>query len=246
MGYGNMEKLELDYNNDNEILKIIIDIILKRHPIVNDRVDILFEYPRTSMDIIFRFYEVEDKQYTRIYFTDGTDITKYSIPEQLIINNLVSTKMLCNLIYYILNDHDHIKNISIQDNFISLSFDVNMNDDNMNGISCGDINLRLDFCCINDSRLLINDYLTNIISNFYDKLKHVKSFNEQYNKYRSLLQDNIINSMSDEELHDFINLLDNYDLCNMLLGISNEHFFELYDDFKKQKIKNKLISSTYN
>lgn len=231
-----MKKYELSYDKDDEIVKIIKNIILSRYLILEDRMDVLFKNPRPAMDINLYFYkDGNDNDFTEIMFTDGTENSKCSMPERISINGLISFQTITNLIYFILSDHDYIKDIYKNVSEFKLSFDINLNDDNIHGVSCGTIGLRLDFSSYPSHEELLNNYIKIIINNFYNELKYTENFKREYNKYCSLTKEKIINSLSEDDLHLFTHLLNYEELCNILLNIPNDRFIELYDEFENKK-----------
>jgi len=234
-------------NNDAEILKCIKEIILDRHPIVEDRLSILypsFREPRTpEMEIWFNFYQIEDKTITQISFLDGTLFHKESIPEVININGLISKTLICDLISYLLIDHDCFKNIYRNDTIIELSMIVDGRDENMHGISCGEINLKFDFHLHHDSNLLLKEYLKVITATFYEKLKGTSSFKKEFSNYCDFLKSEFINSSTIEELKGFIELLNSNDLCDLIFSIPNDHFVQLYNEYSAQKNIKKLTKN---
>jgi len=230
-----MGKFELSLNNDEEIIKAIQNIILSKHPIIENRIDILFNYPSPVMDIILNFYsDKNNDKFTQILFCDGNENMRCGISEQLFINDYISIDVLCNLIHYILSDHDHIKSISKENDLIKLVFGVDVKNENIKGISCGDINLQLDFKKLDEHNKVSDYYLREIVNCFYDQLKYTDSFRREYNEYCLLLKEKFVNSLTDRELYDFIEMLDSNDLHSLLLNMCNERFIELYDDFKRK------------
>ena len=234
----------LNYDNTEEILKLIQKIILDNHPIVDDRINLLypsFNEPRTpEMDINFIFYKNGNNDYTQILFMDGTSIYKEIIPDRLEINGLISKKVICNLISYLLTDHDYFKNIYINATSIELPMDVNGYYENMHGISCGEITLKFDFSHHPDFKSLLNEYLQVIIINFYEKLKNTITLKNEFKNYFNSVKSEFINSLTTEELKDFINLLSHDDLCNLIYSIPNMRFIELYNEYNKHDNIKKL------
>ena len=94
----------------------------------------------------------------------------------------ISLNVLNNIIEFILSDHDHISSILKYNDTITLKFAVNLKDENMRGISCGDIELELNFRFHSNKKELSDYYLKGIINGFYDKLKNTETFKNEYKR----------------------------------------------------------------
>ena len=239
-----MNNYELNYNNDEEILNCIKKIILNRHPIVQNRLDILYPYfdqPLTpEMEIDFRFHKINDNDITHILFLDGTDNHKESIHESITINGLISKKAIYDLINYLLTDHDWIKNICKYDTYFQIPMDVGGCEENMHGISCGEINLKFDFYRHPNKQKMLNEYLKFIAINFYEQLKNTSSVKRELSNYCDLVKKEFINSLTDDNLKSFFCLLNNEDLYNLIFSLPNNRFIELYNEYIKQEDQKQL------
>lgn len=232
---------ELSYEKDAEIVENVEQIILNQYPKLENRMDILYSSPRPAMDIDIRFYKDEERgERTSILFLNGTDSVKKGIDEYIIVDGLLPVKSLCGIISFLLSDHDRIGNINRDEDKIEMTFVVDMRDDNMQGMGCGTIGLELNFYQYKNYESLQENYLCGIVGNFFEQLKDTSSYRREYNKYCFFRKQVIINDFTEEELHQFMSLLDNKDLCQMLLGLPNDRFLEVYDTFsniKEQKGK---------
>lgn len=242
-----MEKYELTYDNDAEILKCIQEVILERHPIVEDRLHILypsFNEPRTpEMEIDFNFYKVDNNDITQICFQDGTSNYRQSIPNRIEINGLISKKVICDLISYLLTDHDVFKDIYIHETSILLPMIVDGRDENMHGISCGEIILNFDFHYHPDSKLLCNQYLKVIATTFYEKLKGTNTFKREFSNYCDNMKIDFLKSLTFEDLKRFIDLLNYDDLNGLVYSMPNDRFVQLYNEYNNQEEEKQLIKN---
>lgn len=240
-----MEKYELNYDNDAEILKCIQDVILERHPIVEDRLDILypsFNEPRTpEMEIQFIPNRIDNKDITEIIFLDGTSNYKQSIPNKIVINGLISKKVICDLISYLLADHDIFKDIYIHETSILLPMTVDGRNENMHGISCGEITLNFDFTYHHDNKLLCKECLKVISTTFYNKLKGTDTFKREFTNYCDNMKLDFLKSLTFEELKKFIDLLDYDNLYNLIYSMPNDCFVQLYNEYNNQENPKNLI-----
>lgn len=235
-----MEKHELNYDNSNEIVETIKNIILDRHPIVNDRIDTIMKNNAPNMDIYIHFYN-EPNNITGVMFLDGTINYKSSIPERIIINDLISSTTVNKLIQFILSDHDIIKSINITKNEISLLFNVDLKEQNMCGISCGNIGLTLDFYGYTESNDLLDKYFKSIVTTFHKQLIYTEWYKQEYEKYRLKIKTQIINSLTETDLHKFINLLSNEDICNLLFDMPDDRFGEIYNQLQNIENSKELV-----
>ena len=240
-----MKNYELSYNNEEEILNLIKKIILDKHPIVSDRTKILYpDYnePQTpEMQITFSFIKIDEKDITQVSFMDGTHNYKKGLQEYILINGFISKKVICNLINYLLIDHDYFENIYRHNTSFELSMNVNGCDDNMHGISCGKINLEFDYYNHPDNKRLLSEYFKIIATTFYEQLKETNMFQKEFSNYCNLVKEEFIKSLTDEELKSFIDLLGNDDLYNLIRSIPNNRFIELYNQYNNQEDIKKLI-----
>lgn len=244
-----MEKYEISNDNNQEILKTLIDIILRKHPIVEDRSHVLypnFNEPRTpEMEIHFNFYNEDEKSITQVIFMDGTKSYKESIPDMVITDGLISKEIVCIFIDYLLLDHDWFKDIYKYHTNIKIPMGVSSNDCMMNGISCGEICLNLDFNNHSDGKVLLNEYFKVIVIRYYEKLKHTNSFDGWFSEYCNFVKSDFINSLTIEEMKKFITSLNGDDLCNLIYSIPNDRFIELYNDYNSNDDVKTLIKGGY-
>lgn len=238
-----MSDLIYDDNNNNEILEKIIEIILATHPIVKDRLNILypnFNEPSTpEMSISFNFYKRNGVNITQISFLDGDQSFKHSI-QNLNILGLINEEVLYNLINYLLTDHDYFQNIDIHEKIPSfcLQMDVNGKIENMHGISCGLINLNFNFYYHPEGKKLFFKYLNAITTTFYKQLQETPTIKKAFTDYSKALKEEFLSSISYEDLKSFFNLLNNNDRSNLINLIPDDHFIQLYNKFIQQdKIK---------
>lgn len=232
-------KVQIRKEDNIDVVESIKNIILNRYPILENRMDAL-ELPRV-LEINMKFYKDDhDQEGVHIMFLDGTNNFKCSIPERIMMNQLITTEMLCNLIQFIVADHDWVDFLEVPYNNagwqkIKLSFLVNQREDNMRGMGCWDIQLVLDFSKHSDKKELTVQYLDAIVHRFYKQLKDTPYIRRQYHDYCLKEKTKILNSFSDSELHDFMNLLSTEEVCQILSSLEDQRFIELYQNFMEQK-----------
>lgn len=248
-----MELIELNKDDEKKVLDYIKEIILNRHPIVEDRLDILQPYygqPETpEMDITFGFYNIEGQDVTRITFMDGTRPAKRGIPEKIKYNGLIPVSVIYDLFYFLLEDHDHISSISRSDQFhhFDVSFDVDGRDDNMHGISCGRIKVELDLNHYPNNEKLYLYYLNSIVSTFYEALKETDMMKAEFANCCRIVKQSFFDSLSEEELRDFIASVESRDLYGVIMSLPDNRFIELFNQYNKtSKTEEKVPKLTDN
>ncbi len=232
-------EVQISKEDNIDVVDSIKSIVLNRYPILENRMYAL-ELLRV-FEINMKFYKDDfGQEGVYIMFLDGTDNFKSPIPERIMINQLITTEVLCDLIQFIVADHDWMNFLEVpHDNAgwqrIKLSFIVNQREDNMCGMGCSDIQLVLDFSNHLNKKELEVQYLDAIVHRFYKQLKDTPYIRRQYHDYCLKEKTKIVNSFSDSELHDFMNLLSTEELCQIVLSLEDQRFIELYQNFMEQK-----------
>ncbi len=232
-----MENLELNCNADEEIVDAIKNILLKLYPILENRIDMLFDEDR-CIDIVLNFVKnvnQSNREYTHIYFMDGTSSSKSNTKNFIDVDGLANQETIYSLIQFILNDHDSILNIQKDANEILIEFYVGMCDENMQGMGCYKIGLKLQFRNYPNHGELLNQYFISIFRKFHKELKNTRFFQEQWDEYCKEKKTEIINSMTHEDLEYMKMLLTDKDLCQILFSMSHNRFIELYNKFEDKK-----------
>ena len=175
-------------------------------------------------------------------FCDGNEKVKSSIAERIIIEELISSDILIDLISFILSSHDFVNSFSFTKEEIQLSFLVNKVQNNMKGISCGKFTINLNFRAYPNPEKIMYQYLKIIISNFYDKLKTTATFKKEYTRYCESIKEKLIFSLNKAELNELIGKLTREELQDLLLNLSLERITQIYENC----IQNKNCNSTIN
>lgn len=233
-----MQEIIINGENNLEIIKEIKKIILNRYPILEDRMDSLWDSQK-AIEINIKFLSEKNKAETYVMFLDGVEGFKVATPERIQMNKLITPNMICDLIEFIISDHDYVKGLNQSQDKIELSFGVDMRDDNMKGMECQTIELILDFKYCMDKEELIMQYLKEIISHFASQLQDTAFVQKHLHEYCCNQKAEVINSLASEELRSFIQLLSDEDLCKLLLTLSDNEFANLYNRFMKQEDQKK-------
>ena len=191
---------------NEEILNEIKSTMLDLHPYMENRLSILLKYPNPSMDITFYFHN----HGTTIMFADGLESKKNSISKKIELPFIVKPDLIINLISLILQDHDYISNLVKSNDTLVIGTDVELSLENINGISCGTINIELNLHNYPNNEELLNNYYDAIVCTFYDQVKGIPSFKCQLESVKNLTKKemlNILSNLNEEELHKLISNL---------------------------------------
>lgn len=233
----------LDNTDSDKIVEEIKKIIISRHPIIENRSEVLMKYgrPRYAMDIEFNIGK-DDDYFTQVCFLDGTNNFKSSIKENLMIKGLVDKEVLIKLIAFILENCNYIRTIDKCSGYknipamFKLDFDINFGEHNEVGLDCHYLGLKME-TYEKDAANIMKPYLVEIGNTYYDNLKHTYLFQKQYQNYMELSKDEFLNSLNSEELRYFFELLDDSILRNMVLNMANDEFIDTYKKFENSKVK---------
>ncbi len=233
-----MKKYELIYDdcNEKEILEAMKNIIINRHPIVDERINTLL-HSSSSMQININFYKENNKEFTNIMFLDGTDSYKSSIPERININGLVSSSFINKFIAYIVSYYDIIRTIHMENDDINMLFACDLKNSELPGIDCNNIGLELDFYGYPNNEEIMNNYFKNIVTTFKEYLTHSEWYKNAYKEYLEISKTQIIDSLSDTDLHEFIGLLSNNEIKEILFDMPNDKFKNLYMELQENQKK---------
>lgn len=160
-------------NNENQIIENIIDTILHYYPRI-EREEMLFDYPQSQIDIIMHFIQVEGKDYTSIYFCNGTiDVRcSFNSPETFLVKGLVSPNTVNELIFNILEDYDYFRSVYLIGDNIDIEFGLDLKYGSRYGIGCNRIKLELDFYGYPNKEELQENYINEIIKVYTEELNH--------------------------------------------------------------------------
>ena len=242
----NKNDSSLKINNDSEIVEFVKETILKRHPVM-DRLEVLFSPSRPAMIIDFYFYEEYGKTYTDLSFMDGNEGCKQGIYEGLIIEGLVSEKVIIEITNFLLKDHDYISMFYTNDYRTMVDFKVDMREENMHGISCGTISMNFDYGLVSNKnkKIIKHKYSKVFVSNFLDYMKHTDFYKEAYNLYTSGFKSEYFDSLDDESLYKFVKQMDKDSLKELLKEMDFERFLKTYnemqEEYKDAPINRKLL-----
>ena len=158
-----------------DFISYIKSIILKYCPYVEDRLSILGNAKSPQLDIILNICNNE----TQIMFMFGNNSFKGSVPERATVSYIIDFEEISEIIDFLLEDHEFIKDINFSNLKLDLKFAINWTDKSVKGINCSDIGLNLNF----DTLELKKNYLYFIFQRYYTQLEQSPTFKTMKKEY---------------------------------------------------------------
>lgn len=211
---------------NEEILEEIKSVITTLHPYMENRLPILLNYPNPSMDISFFFHP----NGTTIVFADGLETSKHSIPEKIEVDFPVSPELINSLIALLLQDHDYISNVKKGKDTLSVGTDVELSLTSYSGISCGAINVELDFHGCANKEELLNEYYDSLVCAFYDQVKDTPEFKYQFEDEGVVVKRDLIKNLTKDEMLSILSTLSEENLREIINKIPVPMFMKVYQD----------------
>ncbi len=193
-------------------------VIFKYCPYMEDRLHILGNAQSPQIDIEISI----DNNQSQVRFLFGNSNFKQSIPEQAIIKKVVEFEKIGNIIDFILQDHEIIKDINIYKNRVNLKFAINWTEKSIKGINCGDIELSLIF----NNAELEKQYLYLLFQKYYIYLEQASSFKIIKNKYIDDIKKSYFNALDKIQLLTLLNQMNENELKELLYSLDNNTFIK--------------------
>lgn len=167
-------------------------------------------------------------------FTNGSTLRSIN---EVGINELINLDTIYGLIDFILNNSYKIEYIYKLEQGITLEFPVDhKHKKSINNIEYDLIDINFDFTNINTHQNdLIDYFFKNIFLKYYIELNESRIFNEKYSTICDNLKNEVIESLSYDEMMNLAKKLSYHDLCYFILSLSNTRFISLYNEHLKNK-----------
>lgn len=162
--------MEIIENSKEKIIERIKTVIINRHPIVEDRFDQIVNYPVPKIEVRLKPVSYDNGDVTVVHFCDGDETALIKIPESFVINGLIDSILINELIFEILLDHDYIHCATLTKDRLSLSFGVDLRENNMHGISCSQIEIIIDTSSFREGEELMTEFSNEIIKIYNSEL----------------------------------------------------------------------------
>lgn len=244
------DTMEERYTNDAEIFDKIKEVIYKLHPVTKPRIN-SWEYlcnctKKPEMAICFNFYiDNDNSTKTQVMFLDGTESAKQSTGDIYIVNSALSEETIGKVILFLLSEFPYINSLDQCGSGFEIIFNLGLENEEQEGISCSKIYVQFETHPIlyKDFKQLFRNYLEFIVDSFYIEVSKTPQFMNAYKNYSDKIKREIIGSLSYEELHTFIKIIDEKNLRLLLSNIDNSYFFKLCDTYQKQNdtVKRRIL-----
>ena len=225
-------------NHREDLLSYIKSVILKYCPYTEDRLSISGSAKSPELDIEFNICNNE----SQITFLFGNRNFKTNIPERATTSYIISFEEICNIIDYLLEDHEIIKDISFDNSQIDLKFAINWTDKSVKGINCGDIDLNLNF----ENIKVKKHYLYLLFQRYNNHLEQTSSFKSLKNKYINNMKQLYFESLDKTKLIALLNKMSEKELRYLLYSLDNDIFVKYIMDDGKQLRTKKLSLEKHN
>ena len=213
-----------------DFISYIKSIILKYCPYVEDRLSILGNAKSPQLDIILNICNNE----TQIMFMFGNNSFKGSVPERATVSYIIDFEEISEIIDFLLEDHEFIKDINFSNLKLDLKFAINWTDKSVKGINCSDIGLNLNF----DTLELKKNYLYFIFQRYYTQLEQSPTFKTMKKEYIDSMKLSYFDSLDKTGLITLLNKMNENELKELLHNLDNDIFIKYtVNDGEQPKVK---------
>lgn len=238
------KKLDMKELQEKDVYENFKEVIYKLYPIKKPRMELKEEYISTNnanLKIVFCFYKSKNNMIkTQMYFVkDNNGMSKFYFIDDKLSNNTVG-----KLISFILKEFPYVRSIQTSSMGFDIECVIGLEQFEEEGISCSKVNIVFNSSIklANEFDGMFQDYLNYILSNYMEYMSRAPQIKEVYKKYRSAIKKDIINSLTRVKLEEFINLLSDEELRDLLIGMNTDNFFKVCDKFDKDINKPKSLS----
>ena len=213
-----------------DLISYIKSVILKYCPYTEDRLEILGNAKSPELDIIIKI----DSNESQLMFLFGNSTFKSSVPERVTTSYIISFEEIGDIIDFILEDHEVIKDINIYGKELDLKFAINWSDKSVKGINCADIGLNLTF----ENMELEKQYLYLLFQRYYNHLEQTPSFKSMKNKYIDSMKHSYFDTLDKTGLVALLNRMSENDLKELLHNLDNDIFIKfVMNDVEQPKVR---------
>ena len=212
-----------------DLISYIKYVILKYCPYMDDRLEILDNAKSPELDIKINI----DNNESQIIFMFGNCNFKESIKERATTSYAITFEEIKEIINFILDDHEVIKNISFDNQEIDLKFAINWTNKSVKGINCNDIELNLNF----ENMDIKKQYLYLIFQKYYSYLEHTASFKLLKNEYINSVKHSYFDTLDKNELISLLNGMSEIALKELLCNLDNELFIKYFFCDREHRVR---------
>lgn len=235
---------------EEDVFEKIKEQIYELHPIRKPRIDSWAYYesrtakPEMSIDFYF-FVDNDDSVKVQIGFMDGCRSFRHSAGNSYLTDIVISEETIVKLISFILINFPYMQSLHKTPNGFEMNFCIGAEHEEEEGIGCSVVDVVFETHPLLYDRFkeLFNNYIEYITDNFYAYVSKTPEFNEAYNKWSKKIKGEIITSLSHDELVNFVSLIDDEAMRQLLFSMNNDYFFEICNSFQKnsETAKKKML-----
>lgn len=235
---------------EEQIFEKIKESIYKLHPIKKPRIDSWMYYESHSnkpeMNIEFYFFiDKDDSVKVQVGFMDGCRSFKHSIDNSYLTNNIISEETIRKLISFILINFPYMLSLHKNSTGFEINFCIGMEHEEEEGIECSAIDIVFEThpLLYDNFKEVFNNYIEYITDNFYTYVSKTPEFKEAYDKWAMKTKNEIINYLSHDELTNFVSLIDDNVIRQLLSSMNIDYFFKICESFQKnsEMTKKKIL-----
>ena len=213
-----------------DLISYVKSVLLKYCPYVEDRLSILSNGKSPQLDVVLNICNNE----TQIMFMFGNNSFKGSVPERTTFSYIIDFEEISEIIDFLLEDHEFIKDINFSNLEIDLKFAINWTERSVKGINCGDIELNLNF----ENLELKKNYLYFIFQRYYTHLEQSPTFKVVKNEYIDSMKHSYFDSLDKTGLITLLNRMGENELKELLHNLDNDIFIKYtVNDGEQPKVK---------
>jgi len=213
-----------------DLISYIKSVILKYCPYIEDRLLIFGNAKSPELDIKININNNE----SQIMFMFGNSCVKSSIPERVATSYVISFEEICDVVGFLLEDHEVIKDINLYGKKIDLKFAINWTDKSIKGINCSDIGLNLNF----ENMEIKNQYLYLLFQRYYTHLEQVPTFKAIKNEYIDKMKHSYFDALDKTGLISLLNRMCENELKELLHNLDNDIFIKyVMHDGEQPKVR---------
>lgn len=219
------------------------EVVYELYPVKKPRMELEEEYiptKNTSLRIcIWPFKDMKGIVKTQMTFTnDSSGINKFYF-----IDDKLSNETIGKMMTFILKEFPYVRSVQTSSIGFEIETVIGLEHFKEEGISCSKVNIvfNTSIKLAREFNNMFEEYLNYILSNYMEYMSRAPQIKEVYKKYRTSIKKDIVNSLKKEELVQFISLLSDEEVRDLLIDMNTDNFFKVCDKFDKDINKSKSL-----
>lgn len=221
--------MQYQYIDEKDVFEKVVETICELYPEKKPRMELEDEYiptKNTALKIDFCFFKDKDGIVrSQMYFTkDYNGMSKFYL-----INDKLSNETVGKIMSFIFYGFPYVNSVQTSSIGFDIESVIGLEQFKNKGISCSRINIVFSSSIkfANEFSDMFQGYLNYILSNYIEYMRRAPQIKEIYKKYRASVKKNIINSLTRDKLEEFISLLSDEELRELLIGMNSDNFFDI-------------------